>query len=95
MPDKRIRNRKAEGDFHAKQVREKGLEAQALEEVYSSILYRRDSKAEYLNDYENRIKEALIENPEANVDWWKEEAEKAKVQIQYLDKFADKVLAMF
>ena len=76
-------------------AQKKVLEAQALEEVYSSILYRRDSKAEYLNDYENRIKEALIENPEANVDWWKEETEKAKVQVQYLDKFADKVLAMF
>ena len=49
-------------------AQKKVLEAQALEEVYSGILYRRDSKAEYLNDYENRIKEALIENPEANVD---------------------------
>ena len=76
-------------------AQKKVLEAQALEEVYSSILFRRDSKAEELNYRENCIKESLEENPEANVSYWTEEAEKTRVQIQYLDKFADKVLAMF
>lgn len=36
MPDKRIRDRKAKGDFHVKQALEKGIESTGIQRGFSS-----------------------------------------------------------
>ena len=76
-------------------AQKKVLEAQALEEVYSHILYIRDYKSNTVTDYESRVQRDLEEDPESSTSYWTEEIEKLKIQIQYVDKLADKVLAMF
>lgn len=73
-------------------AQKKVLEAQAIEEIYSRTLYSRDYMANEITDYETKIREALEEDPEANVSWYQQQIEERKVQVQFLDKITDKIL---